>query len=130
MGVSLKQFDGLMRFYRPRMSARDRFLTYKALNTSGSPMLRSVTPLHHSKSAFARLHFSASSNVCLCFFCSLQDFYKFYEVTGLKWKVRSEHVSVRARLAGPLLMLHMCCLRRGAVGNTGLMTFRTQPTLF
>ncbi|XP_055080265.1 two pore channel protein 1 isoform X2 [Periophthalmus magnuspinnatus] len=57
-GVSLKQFDGLMRFYRPRMSARDRFLTYKALNTSGAPML------------------------------SLQDFYKFYEVTGLKWKAR------------------------------------------
>ncbi|KAF3850881.1 hypothetical protein F7725_012653 [Dissostichus mawsoni] len=56
-GVTLKQFDGLMRFYRPRMSARDRFLTYKALNTSGAPML------------------------------SLQDFYKFYEVTGLKWKV-------------------------------------------
>ncbi|XP_053276568.1 two pore channel protein 1 isoform X1 [Pleuronectes platessa] len=58
MGVSLKQFDGLMRFYRPRMSARDRFLTYKALNTSGAPML------------------------------SLPDFYKFYEVTGLKWKAR------------------------------------------
>uniref|UniRef100_A0A3Q0SSZ9 Voltage-dependent calcium channel protein TPC1 n=1 Tax=Amphilophus citrinellus TaxID=61819 RepID=A0A3Q0SSZ9_AMPCI len=57
MGVSLKQFDGLMRFYRPRMSARDRFLTYKALNTSGAPML-------------------------------LQDFYKFYEVTGLKWRAR------------------------------------------
>ncbi|XP_062272652.1 two pore channel protein 1 isoform X2 [Scomber scombrus] len=58
MGVSLKQFDGLMRFYRPRMSARDRFLTYKALNTSGAPML------------------------------SLEDFYKFYEVIGLKWKAR------------------------------------------
>ncbi|XP_067465240.1 two pore channel protein 1 [Thunnus thynnus] len=58
LGVSLKQFDGLMRFYRPRMSARDRFLTYKALNTSGAPML------------------------------SLQDFYKFYEVIGLKWKAR------------------------------------------
>uniref|UniRef100_A0A8C8DZA5 Two pore segment channel 1 n=1 Tax=Oryzias sinensis TaxID=183150 RepID=A0A8C8DZA5_9TELE len=58
MGVSLKQFDGLMRYYRPRMSARDRFLTYKALNTSGSRML------------------------------SLQDFYKFYEVIGLKWKAR------------------------------------------
>ncbi|XP_035494930.2 two pore channel protein 1 isoform X1 [Scophthalmus maximus] len=58
MGVSLKQFDGLMRFYRPRMSARDRFLTYKALNTSVAPML------------------------------SLQDFYKFYEVTGFKWKER------------------------------------------
>ncbi|KAA8592288.1 hypothetical protein FQN60_017743 [Etheostoma spectabile] len=58
MGVSLKQFDGLMRFYRPRMSARDRFLTYKALNTSGASML------------------------------SLEDFYKFYQVTGLKWKVR------------------------------------------
>ncbi|TNN29659.1 Two pore calcium channel protein 1 [Liparis tanakae] len=59
MGVSLKQFDGLMRFYRPRMSARDRFLTYKALSPSGAPML------------------------------SLQDFYKFFEVNGLKWKVGS-----------------------------------------
>nr|XP_057926470.1 two pore channel protein 1 [Doryrhamphus excisus]XP_057926471.1 two pore channel protein 1 [Doryrhamphus excisus]XP_057926472.1 two pore channel protein 1 [Doryrhamphus excisus]XP_057926473.1 two pore channel protein 1 [Doryrhamphus excisus] len=58
MGVSLKQFDGLMRFYRPRMSARDRFLTYKALNTNGAPML------------------------------GLQEFYKFYEVTGLKWKAQ------------------------------------------
>ncbi|XP_024130960.1 two pore calcium channel protein 1 isoform X1 [Oryzias melastigma] len=58
MGVSLKQFDGLMRYYRPRMSARDRYLTYKALNTSGATML------------------------------SLQDFYKFYEVIGLKWKAR------------------------------------------
>ncbi|XP_041742113.1 two pore calcium channel protein 1-like [Coregonus clupeaformis] len=58
MGVSLKQFDGLMRFYRPRMSSRDRFLTYKALNTAGAPML------------------------------SLEDFYKFYEVIGLKWKAR------------------------------------------
>ncbi|KAM4746175.1 two pore channel protein 1 isoform 2-T2 [Anableps anableps] len=58
MGVSLKQFDGLMRFYRPRMSVRDRFLTFKALNTSGAPML------------------------------SLQDFYRFYEVIGLKWKPR------------------------------------------
>ncbi|XP_055743107.1 two pore channel protein 1 isoform X4 [Salvelinus fontinalis] len=58
MGVSLKQFDGLMRFYRPRMSSRDRFLTYKALNTAGAPML------------------------------SLDDFYKFYEVIGLKWKAR------------------------------------------
>lgn len=58
MGVSVKQFDGLMRFYRPRMSARDRFLTYKALNTAGAPML------------------------------SLDDFYKIYEVIGLKWKAR------------------------------------------
>ncbi|MFT7817644.1 two pore calcium channel protein 1 isoform X1 [Arapaima gigas] len=57
-GVSLKQFDGLMRFYRPRMSARDRFLTFKALNHSNSPML------------------------------SLEDFYNFYEVIGLKWKAR------------------------------------------
>uniref|UniRef100_A0A8B9K512 Two pore segment channel 1 n=1 Tax=Astyanax mexicanus TaxID=7994 RepID=A0A8B9K512_ASTMX len=57
-GVSLKQFDGLLRFYRPRMSARDRFLTFKALNQSGTTML------------------------------SLQDFYKIYEVMGLKWKAR------------------------------------------
>ncbi|KAJ8285599.1 hypothetical protein GJAV_G00028690 [Gymnothorax javanicus] len=57
-GVSLKQFDGLMRFYQPRMNARDRFLTFKALNQSGLPML------------------------------SLKDFYKFYEVIGLKWRAR------------------------------------------
>uniref|UniRef100_A0A8C1WG02 Voltage-dependent calcium channel protein TPC1 n=1 Tax=Cyprinus carpio TaxID=7962 RepID=A0A8C1WG02_CYPCA len=57
-GVCLKQFDGLMRFYRPRMTAQDRFLTFKALNHSGATML------------------------------SLQDFYKFYEVIGLKWKAR------------------------------------------
>uniref|UniRef100_A0A673MPG7 Two pore calcium channel protein 1-like n=1 Tax=Sinocyclocheilus rhinocerous TaxID=307959 RepID=A0A673MPG7_9TELE len=56
--VCLKQFDGLMRFYRPRMTARDRFLTFKALNHSGATML------------------------------SLQDFYTFYEVIGLKWKAR------------------------------------------
>ncbi|RXM98192.1 Two pore calcium channel protein 1 [Acipenser ruthenus] len=57
-GVSFKQFDGLMRFYRPRMSARDRYLTFKALNHSSTPIL------------------------------SLQDFYSFYAVTGLKWKAR------------------------------------------
>ncbi|XP_041079189.1 two pore calcium channel protein 1-like isoform X2 [Polyodon spathula] len=57
-GVSFKQFDGLMRFYRPRMSARDRYLTFKALNRSSTPIL------------------------------SLQDFYSFYAVTGLKWKAR------------------------------------------
>ncbi|XP_048875968.1 two pore channel protein 1 isoform X4 [Brienomyrus brachyistius] len=57
-GVSLKQFDGLMRFYRPRMSARDRFLTFKALSRGDSPTL------------------------------SLEEFYNFYEVIGLKWKPR------------------------------------------
>ncbi|MCI4394713.1 hypothetical protein PGIGA_G00171980 [Pangasianodon gigas] len=57
-GISLRQFDGLLRFYRPRMRARDRFLTFKALNQSGTPML------------------------------SLQDFYNVYEVMGLKWKAR------------------------------------------
>ncbi|KAL2095381.1 hypothetical protein ACEWY4_010100 [Coilia grayii] len=59
-GMTLKQFDGLMRHYRPRMSARDRFLTYKALNQS-QPMTDIL---------------------------SLEDFYKFYEVIGLKWKAR------------------------------------------
>ncbi|XP_066545157.1 two pore channel protein 1 isoform X1 [Amia ocellicauda] len=57
-GVSFKQFDGLMRYYRPRMSTRDRFLTFKALNQSSAAML------------------------------SLKDFYNFYEVIGLKWKPR------------------------------------------
>ncbi|XP_039628223.1 two pore calcium channel protein 1 isoform X1 [Polypterus senegalus] len=57
-GVCFKQFDGLMRYYQPRMSARDRYLTFKALNQSGSQVL------------------------------SLKDFYNFYEVIGLKWKAR------------------------------------------
>ncbi|XP_023674429.1 two pore channel protein 1 isoform X2 [Paramormyrops kingsleyae] len=57
-GVSLKQFDGLMRFYRPRMSARDRFLTFNALSRGDSSTL------------------------------SLEEFYNFYEVIGLKWKPR------------------------------------------
>lgn len=62
-GITLRQFDGLLRFYRPRMSARDRFLTFKALNQSGTAIL------------------------------GLQDFYKIYEVMGLKWKARrsNEH---------------------------------------
>uniref|UniRef100_A0A3Q3JLX2 Ion transport domain-containing protein n=1 Tax=Monopterus albus TaxID=43700 RepID=A0A3Q3JLX2_MONAL len=66
MGISFKQFDGLMRFYRPRMSARESFLTF-SLNYSA--VNRTVT--------------------FLCLFCySPQDFYNFYEVTGLKWKAR------------------------------------------
>lgn len=39
-GISYRQFEGLMRFYKPRMSARERFLTFKALNQSDSPLLR------------------------------------------------------------------------------------------
>lgn len=85
MGVSLKQFDGLMRYYRPRMSARDRYLTYKALNTSGATMLRSDTELCLHGVVF----FFALNVTLLCF--SLQDFYKFYEVIGLKWKVNVFH---------------------------------------
>uniref|UniRef100_A0A8C9USE8 Two pore segment channel 1 n=1 Tax=Spermophilus dauricus TaxID=99837 RepID=A0A8C9USE8_SPEDA len=55
-GISYRQFEGLMRFYKPRMSARERFLTFKALNQSDSPLL------------------------------SLKDFYDIYEVAALKWK--------------------------------------------
>jgi two pore calcium channel protein 1 len=29
-----------MRFYKPRVSARERFLTFKALNQSNTPLLR------------------------------------------------------------------------------------------
>uniref|UniRef100_A0A8C0KUY0 Two pore segment channel 1 n=1 Tax=Canis lupus dingo TaxID=286419 RepID=A0A8C0KUY0_CANLU len=56
-GISYRQFEGLMRFYRPRMSARERYLTFKALNQSNTPLL------------------------------SLKDFYDIYEVAALKWKV-------------------------------------------
>ncbi|XP_064424335.1 two pore channel protein 1 [Latimeria chalumnae] len=57
-GISFRHFDGLMRFYKPGMSVRDRYLTFKALNNSGSELLR------------------------------MKDFYNFYDVAGLKWKAR------------------------------------------
>lgn len=56
-GISYRQFEGLMRFYKPRMSAGERYLTFKALNQSNRPLL------------------------------SLKDFYDIYEVAALKWKV-------------------------------------------
>ncbi|XP_063000424.1 two pore channel protein 1 [Elgaria multicarinata webbii] len=57
-GIPFKQFDGLMRFYKPRMNARDRYLTFKALNQSNTPLV------------------------------SLKDMYGFYEVVGLNWKAK------------------------------------------
>ncbi|XP_070619193.1 two pore channel protein 1 isoform X1 [Erythrolamprus reginae] len=57
-GIAFKQFDGLMHFYAPRMSVRDRYLTFKALSQSNSPLV------------------------------SLKDMYSFYEVVGLKWKAK------------------------------------------
>ncbi|KAB1255793.1 Two pore calcium channel protein 1 [Camelus dromedarius] len=57
-GISYRQFEGLMRFYKPRMSAGERYLTFKALNQSSTPLL------------------------------SLKDFYDIYEVTALKWKAK------------------------------------------
>ncbi|XP_028609762.1 two pore calcium channel protein 1 [Grammomys surdaster] len=57
-GISYTQFEGLMRFYKPRMSARERFLTFKALNQSNTPLL------------------------------SLKDFYDIYEVAALQWKAK------------------------------------------
>nr|XP_019589424.1 PREDICTED: two pore calcium channel protein 1 [Rhinolophus sinicus] len=57
-GISYRQFEGLMRFYKPRMSARERYLTFKALNQSNTPLL------------------------------SLKDFYDIYEVAALKWKAK------------------------------------------
>uniref|UniRef100_A0A8B9ST90 Two pore segment channel 1 n=1 Tax=Anas platyrhynchos TaxID=8839 RepID=A0A8B9ST90_ANAPL len=57
-GISFKHFEGLLRFYKPRMCTRERYLTFKALNQSNTPLL------------------------------SLKDFYNFYEVVGLKWKAK------------------------------------------
>ncbi|NXU39355.1 TPC1 protein, partial [Drymodes brunneopygia] len=57
-GISFKHFEGLLRFYKPRMGARERYLTFKALNQSNAPLV------------------------------SLKDFYNFYEVVGLKWKAK------------------------------------------
>ncbi|XP_010597258.1 two pore channel protein 1 isoform X2 [Loxodonta africana] len=57
-GISYRQFEGLMRFYKPRMNAGERYLTFKALNQSNTPQL------------------------------SLKDFYDIYEVAALKWKAK------------------------------------------
>uniref|UniRef100_A0A8C9F8J9 Two pore segment channel 1 n=1 Tax=Pavo cristatus TaxID=9049 RepID=A0A8C9F8J9_PAVCR len=57
-GISFRHFEGLLRFYKPRMCTRERYLTFKALNQSNTPLL------------------------------SLKDFYNFYEVVGLKWKAK------------------------------------------
>uniref|UniRef100_A0A8C0BPF8 Two pore segment channel 1 n=1 Tax=Buteo japonicus TaxID=224669 RepID=A0A8C0BPF8_9AVES len=57
-GISFKHFEGLLRFYKPRMCARERYLTFKALNQSNTSLV------------------------------SLKDFYNFYEVVGLKWKAK------------------------------------------
>ncbi|KAJ7423708.1 Two pore calcium channel protein 1 [Willisornis vidua] len=57
-GISFRHFEGLLRFYKPRMCARERYLTFKALNQSNTPLV------------------------------SLKDFYNFYEVVGLKWKAK------------------------------------------
>ncbi|XP_043295539.1 two pore calcium channel protein 1 isoform X1 [Cervus canadensis] len=57
-GISYRQFEGLMRFYKPRMSAGERYLTFKALNQSNTPLL------------------------------SLEDFNDIYEVAALKWKAK------------------------------------------
>ncbi|XP_053136335.1 two pore channel protein 1 isoform X2 [Hemicordylus capensis] len=57
-GISFKQFDGLMQFYKPRMGARDRYLTFKALSQSNTSVV------------------------------SLEEMYSFYEVVGLKWKAK------------------------------------------
>lgn len=57
-GISYRHFDGLMRFYKPRMSAWERYLTFKTLDQSSSSVL------------------------------SLKDFYDIYEVAALKWKAK------------------------------------------
>ncbi|XP_072443460.1 two pore channel protein 1 isoform X2 [Chiloscyllium punctatum] len=57
-GVSFKQFEGLMRFYSPRMNARNKYLIFKALKKDDAEFL------------------------------GIEDFYNFYEVAGLKWKAK------------------------------------------
>ncbi|KAG9487107.1 hypothetical protein GDO78_007142 [Eleutherodactylus coqui] len=57
-GISFRQFDGMMRFYKPRMSTRDRYLCFRALKQDRTDNLR------------------------------LKEFYHFYEVVDLKWKVQ------------------------------------------
>ncbi|XP_063769368.1 two pore channel protein 1 isoform X1 [Pseudophryne corroboree] len=57
-GISFQHFNGMMKFYKPRMSNRDRYLCFRALKQSRTDNLR------------------------------VKDFYHFYEVVDLKWKVQ------------------------------------------
>nr|DBA22831.1 TPA: hypothetical protein GDO54_013826 [Pyxicephalus adspersus] len=57
-GISFRNFEGMMRYYKPRMSARDRYLCFRVLKKSSTDNLR------------------------------LKDFYHFYEVVDLNWKVQ------------------------------------------
>ncbi|XP_069615961.1 two pore channel protein 1 isoform X2 [Ranitomeya imitator] len=57
-GISFRQFDGMMRYYKPRTSTRDRYLCFRALQQNRTDNLR------------------------------LKEFYHFYEVVDLKWKVQ------------------------------------------
>ncbi|KAG8455670.1 hypothetical protein GDO86_001747 [Hymenochirus boettgeri] len=57
-GVSFPHYNGMMKFYKPCMSARDRYLTYRALKQAAGDNLQ------------------------------LKDLYNFYEVVDLKWKVQ------------------------------------------
>ena len=52
----------------------------------------------------AHTHSLTQVQICSCVFvfCSLDDFYKFYEVIGLKWKVSLPHVSIYLYIANVL----------------------------
>uniref|UniRef100_A0A8D0H491 Voltage-dependent calcium channel protein TPC1 n=1 Tax=Sphenodon punctatus TaxID=8508 RepID=A0A8D0H491_SPHPU len=41
-GISFKHFEGLMWFYKPRIHARERYLTFKALNQSNTPLAKRI----------------------------------------------------------------------------------------
>lgn len=64
---------------------------------------------------------------CVCIF-SLQDFYRFYEVIGLKWKVRLHalsHDHISGSVLNPFEQKHLVDVfhRLGGVGSTGLMIY-------
>ncbi|XP_059149690.1 two pore channel protein 1-like [Physella acuta] len=58
--LSVKHFIGMMEFYMPNKSRKDYYLMFKALNTSRTGMV------------------------------TLEEFFKIYEVTRLKWKLKSD----------------------------------------
>ncbi|KAF5929277.1 hypothetical protein HPG69_019298 [Diceros bicornis minor] len=85
-GISYRQFEGLMRFYKPRMTAGERYLTFKALNQSNTPLLSdrrqaSERPEAQWERVLIFLPFHVACD-------SLKDFYDIYEVAALKWKAK------------------------------------------
>ncbi|XP_077995926.1 two pore calcium channel protein 1-like [Glandiceps talaboti] len=76
--IPFTHFEGLMKYYKPRHKQKDVYLTFKALNTHETELL------------------------------SLQEFTKIYEMSELKWKVKTDNAHWFDRLPRVPYVLLKC----------------------